>query len=154
MEKKIENENNFYDACFKAWELYQNNDGKVTDEEILEIAKEFDVDADELLEEAKYEQRLTNATTKVLDAIDAIAVEFEVNPKDLETGIEAYWECYRKNLESALNKSIELITDKKDEITRDEIQEIADEFDVDVDELVEEINDAFESVEQELENDE
>jgi transcriptional regulator with XRE-family HTH domain len=134
MKKSIENENKFYDDCFKAWELYQSK-GKVTDKEIFKIAKEFGVDADELLREAKYEQRLTDATSKALDSIETIADEFKIKPEDLQIGIECHWDCInKKNLALALEKSQKVIAKCDNQLLK-----IANEFNVDINELLDEV---------------
>jgi len=85
-------------------------------------------------------------------AIEAIADEFGFDLDDFEFGLTIYWESCREYFQRAVEKSLQLIEDKKGEITIEEIQAIADEFGVaDIDDLKKAIEEAINCDEQENE---
>jgi len=130
-------EERFNEAELKAFELLCQKEGKVTDGAIRTVAKKFNVDAGELLH-TKYSYKLSNATHAASSMIDEIAAEFEVDPEDIVSDLESYRESCRENLESALDKSLQLLA-KKGKFIEKNIQKIADEFFVDMPKLMREI---------------
>jgi Ca2+-binding EF-hand superfamily protein len=128
--RKKENEEKFNEAALKAGKLFDNQKGEVEVKDLQEIADEFEVDVEELFAETKYDYNVWQAVQKADKVVETIADEFEIDWDDFEIGLTTYWEGCRESFQLAVEKSLQLIEDKKGEITIEEIQEIAAEFGV------------------------
>jgi len=125
-----ENKEKLNEAALKAGIFFNNKAGNVEPKDLQEIADEFGVDVDELFVEAEYDYKVWQATLKADKAMETIAAEFGIDLDDFEIGLTTYWEGCRECFEKAVEKSLQLIEDKKGEISAEEIQAIADEFGV------------------------
>ena len=132
MDKNVKKENaeKFNEAALKAGTLFNSQQGNVEPKDLQKIADEFGVDVDELFIEAQYEHKVWQATLKADKVVETIAAEFGIDWDDFVIGLTTYWEGCRECFEKAVEKSLQLIEDKKGEISAEEIQAIADEFGV------------------------
>ena len=138
-------EDNFDEAMTSAIELFYKNEGKVSKKEILEIAEEFDVDADELSQEAIYEFKMINAISEINDEVEKIAKKFGVSPPDLINRYISYWQESTDYLATALAQSIQMI-EEKGEVDEEEIQKIADDFGLDPQDIKKMVKDSFNGI--------
>jgi hypothetical protein len=129
METNTQNqfEDSFDEALSWVIDLYFEKKGKISDKEILEIAEKYDVDADKLLIEARYEFRMSEAMSKLDDEIEKIAKKHNISPPDLINRHILYWNESTDYFQTALEQTIQQLHEKG-EVDDKEIQNIADEF--------------------------
>jgi len=154
MDKNVKKENaeKFNEAALKAGYLFNSQQGNVEPKDLQEIADEFGVDVDDLFVAAEYDHKIWQATLKADKVVETIAAEFGIDWDDFVIGLTTYWEGCRESFEEAVEKSLQLIEDKKGEISDEEIKTIADEFGVsDLEALKEAILEAINSDEPENE---